>query len=76
MAELPAVRRLEPELEAAGIDLLLVNIHDETGQVLTERYDFELSPTYIVFGADGREVWRGARPPSVSEVRRLTAAEG
>ena len=72
MAELPAVRGLEPELKAAGIDLLLVNIHDETGAVLTERYDFELSPTYILFDAGGAEVWRGARPPTVSEVRRLS----
>jgi hypothetical protein len=62
------VRGLQRQLEPEGIDTLLVDIHDEEGMVLRERFDFQLSPTYIVFDADGDEVWRANITPSRGRV--------
>ncbi len=73
MADLPAVRGLQPQLEAEGIDVLLVSIHGETGQVLTARYAFDLSPTYILFDAAGQEIWRSHSLPTLERVLGLLA---
>lgn len=62
------MRELEPQLEEAGIDVLLVNIHDATGQVLMDRYDFRLSPTYLIFDSKGSQVWKGNLRPSLEDV--------
>ena len=62
------MRGLQRQLEPDGIDTLLANIHDEEGAALRERFDFRLSPTYIVFDAQGNEVWRANVIPSRSRV--------
>jgi hypothetical protein len=58
------VRGLQRRLEADGIDTLLIDIHGEDGIALRERFDFQLSPTYLVFDAGGDEVWRANVIPS------------
>ena len=58
MSLLPAVRERAAELQTAGIDALLVDIHSDTGAVLTERFAFEYSPTFLVFAPDGTETLR------------------
>ena len=64
MAELPAVRRLSREMKAEGYDMLMINIHDETGQVMLERFDFKYTPTFILYSIDGEELWRGNSVPT------------
>ena len=51
-----------------GVDTLLIDIHGPDGAALRERFGFELSPTYIVFDAQGHEVWRGNMIPSRRKV--------
>jgi len=63
MKDLPAVRRLEAQLRRDGVDVLLVNIHTEPGLTLTDRYQFQVSPTYIMFDGSGAEIWRSNRQP-------------
>ena len=63
MKDLPAVRRLEAQLRRDGVEVLLVNIHTEPGLTLTDRYQFQFSPTYILFDGSGAEIWRSNRRP-------------
>ncbi len=70
------MRGLQPKLNRDGIDLLLVSIHEPTGQVLTERYNFQLSPTFIIFDGAGHELWRGSRAPSLEQARQITGSTG
>jgi hypothetical protein len=69
MAALPAVRELTAELASANIDALLINIHDDVGRVLTRRFDFAFSPTYLVFARDGQEVLRANTLPTADSIR-------
>ena len=51
MALEPAVNQLESRLEKRA-DMLRVSIHDDIGQELGERYDFENAPLLIVLVSD------------------------
>lgn len=73
MSALPAVRGLTDELAAENVDALLVNIHTEVGQTLTERFAFEFSPTYLLFAPGGGELWRSNTTPSLAELRAALA---
>jgi len=75
LAALPAVRGLTAELASAGIDALLLNIHDATGAALADRFDFVFSPTFLVFTADGREVLRANSLPRPEDIRLALAFE-
>ena len=48
---------LENEL---GNEILFIrlNIQDEVGRELAPVYDFEFTPTFIYFDANGNELWR------------------
>ena len=48
---------LESEL-GTRLHILRVNIQDQVGRELAPVYDFEYTPTYIFFDAQGNEVWR------------------
>ena len=75
MKDLPAVRRLEAQLRRDGVDVLLVNIHTEPGLTLIDRYQFEFSPTYILFDGSGMEIWRSNRQPSRDLIRSEIARQ-
>ena len=53
----PVVDELENEL---GNEILFIrlNIQEEVGRELAPVYDFEFTPTFIYFDADGDELWR------------------
>lgn len=76
MAAKAAVRALEPELKAADIDTLLIDIHDAVGSALLDRFAFQATPTFIVFDASGVEVWRDHRVPSLEAVQALASPAG
>ncbi len=40
------------------VQVVRINIHDETAEGLKTRLDFEFSPTFILFDGAGNEVWR------------------
>ncbi len=69
MAALPAVRVLSAELESVNVDSLLVNIHEEPGLTLRERFSFEYSPTFLLLAADGGEVLRSNTTPSLADIQ-------
>ncbi|NWF70977.1 MAG: hypothetical protein HXY40_17975 [Chloroflexi bacterium] len=74
MNALSAVRGLQPELEAAGVNTLLLNIHQPPGSTLLERFAFVSTPTYIVYSAAGTETLRANRTPALADI--LAAAQG
>ncbi|MCB0101982.1 MAG: thioredoxin family protein [Anaerolineales bacterium] len=57
MSMKPVVDELEEEL---GKDILIIhiNIQEEVGMELAPVYDFEFTPTFIYFDAQGNELWR------------------
>jgi thiol-disulfide isomerase/thioredoxin len=45
-------------------NVIRVDIHTETGQILTQALGFSASPEFVLYTPDGREVWRGHTLPS------------
>ncbi|MBI3737439.1 MAG: hypothetical protein HY258_00130, partial [Chloroflexi bacterium] len=48
---------LEQEL-GDKLEIIHINIQEQVGRELAPVYDFEYTPTYIFFDAQGHEVWR------------------
>ena len=48
---------LETEL-GPKVHVVRINIQDQVGRELAPVYDFEYTPTYIFFDAQGSELWR------------------
>lgn len=67
MALEPSVNRLEDRLGDRA-DMLRVSIHTAIGSALADRYAFEYTPLFIVFDAQGDEIWRGSSVPSLDTV--------
>ena len=59
---------LENEL---GDEILFIrlNIQEEVGRELAPVYDFEFTPTFIYFDADGNELWREVGSLDTERVR-------
>jgi len=67
MAQKPLVEQLEADLGSRA-NVLRVSIHTDLGQELGQRYNFQSTPLFIVFDAQGKERTREGRAPSVAEV--------
>jgi thioredoxin-related protein len=64
----PVVDGLEQEL-GTKIEILRVNIQSQAGRDLAPHYDFEYTPTFIMFDAKGNELWRSIGTLDVQKVR-------
>ncbi len=53
----PVVDELEEEL-GEKVQFIRLNVQDQTGMELAPVYNFNFTPTFIFFDADGNEVWR------------------
>ena len=53
----PVVDELEREL-GGKLHFIRLNIQEDVGRELAPVYDFEFTPTFIFFDADGNEQWR------------------
>ena len=51
------------------LHILRLNIQDKVGRELAPVYDFEYTPTYIFFDANGKELWRSVGEIDVQRVR-------
>jgi len=62
------VDELENEL---GNEILFIrlNIQEPVGRELAPVYDFEFTPTFIYFDADGEELWREVGSLDTERVR-------
>jgi thioredoxin-related protein len=69
MAAKPIVDGIERE-HGQDLKVIRVNIQDPPGQVLAGLYQFEFTPTFVLFDADGRELLRQVGAVDPAAVRR------
>ncbi|MCK6584125.1 MAG: hypothetical protein L6Q49_13590 [Anaerolineales bacterium] len=66
----------ELELEIGDqIHIIRLNIQESVGMELAPLYDFEFTPTFIYFDAEGNEVWRMVGEFDPQRVRNTLADE-
>lgn len=65
----PVVDGLEKEL-SGQLKVLRVDIHTKSGKDIAAEMDFEFTPTFIYFSADGAELWRQVGGLDVDRVRQ------
>jgi hypothetical protein len=53
----PAVDGLERDLKGKAL-VIHVNIRDQVGQIVARQYGVFVTPTFLVFNASGKEVYR------------------
>ncbi|TDA65364.1 MAG: thioredoxin [Chloroflexi bacterium] len=59
------------EKEMSGrLDVIRVDIHTRDGRELANQMGFEYTPTFILFSADGAELWRQVGGLDVDRVRQ------
>lgn len=63
LAAEPAVDQLVEEIDA-DFDVLRVDIHTPFGRELRRYYEFSFTPEFVLFDANGEEVWRDHIPPN------------
>lgn len=59
----PAIVALAEEIRT-DYDVIRVDIHTDTGAILTEKLGFSASPEFILYDEDGREIWRSNGLPT------------
>ncbi|MEQ8677459.1 MAG: thioredoxin domain-containing protein [Aggregatilineales bacterium] len=57
----------------AEFNVLRVDIHTQVGRGLREIYEFSFTPEFVLYDAEGNEVWRDHIPPTSND---LDAARG
>ena len=57
MSVKPVVDAVEREF-SGKLKVIRLNIQDSVGQVLTQEYDFQFTPTFVLLDGAGQEVWR------------------
>lgn len=65
---------LEQEL-GPKLRVLRVDVQQPVGRELAPVYDFEYTPTYIFFDAQGHEVWRSIGEIDAARVRSSLAQQ-
>lgn len=59
----PSIVALADQIRA-DYNVIRVDIHTETGQILTSELGFSASPEFVLYAPDGREIWRSNGLPS------------
>jgi thiol-disulfide isomerase/thioredoxin len=49
-------------------NILRINIHSAEGRALREQYDYSFTPEFVLFDAQGQEVWRDHAPPTLAQL--------
>ena len=66
----------ELELEVGEeLHIIRLNIQESIGMELAPVYDFEFTPTFIYFDAEGKELWRMVGEFDPQRVRDTLASE-
>lgn len=71
--------RAKPAVEALAADwgedvnLLSLNVHDPAARPLLDQLNFRYTPTYILFNAQGQEIWRTSGSPHPDEINAQLA---
>lgn len=65
------MRGLTPELETAGIQVLLLDIHAAPARDMLARFEFMSTPTFLLYNAEAQEIYRAGKLPSFAEILAL-----
>ncbi|HEY8476381.1 MAG TPA: thioredoxin family protein [Chloroflexota bacterium] len=52
------------------VHVVRLDVRDRANQDLLDAWHVDLVPTFLLFDAQGREVYRGASPSALGELRR------
>jgi thiol-disulfide isomerase/thioredoxin len=52
----------------SDFNILRINIHSPEGRELRQRYNFSFTPEFVLFDAQGHEVWRDHIPPTAAQL--------
>ena len=69
------MNRLEKEL-SGKLQIIRVNVQDEVGQKLGQRFGCRFTPTFILFDRNGIEKWRSVGTLDVERVKASVGQEG
>ena len=61
---------------AGRADVLRINALEPVGRDVAQRYGLSSTPSFIVFSADGLEVYRDSGPPDVDALKQAALAAG
>jgi thiol-disulfide isomerase/thioredoxin len=67
----PSVDALVSEIRAEYADdfnVLRIDIHTDFGRELRAAIGFRYTPEFVLFDADGQEIWRNHTPPSLDTI--------
>jgi hypothetical protein len=70
MAAKPVVNGIETQY-AETLDVIHINVHDPVGRTLTEKFQSEFTPTFVLLDAAGDEIMRTVGAIDPLEVRRI-----
>ena len=73
MAAKPIVDGIEQKYPNR-LDVLRLNIQDPGSQPYLDRYNFQYTPTFILFDARGEEIWRKVGSITSDEIDLLVEA--
>lgn len=73
MGSLPLVTDMLPALQAAGVNVLLLDVNTSPAREMLARFNFVATPTYLLYAAEGRELLRTNIVLSLAEI--LAAVE-
>lgn len=73
MAAKPIVDGIEQKYRNR-LTVLRLNIQDPTSQPFLDRYNFQYTPTFILFDGNGKEIWRSVGSINADEMDRLIAS--
>lgn len=68
MANLPRVQEMLPALVNAGINTLLLDVNTSPAREMLPRFNFVSTPTFLLYAADGAEVYRSHGAPALTEI--------
>jgi thioredoxin-related protein len=64
------------EMEHRGrLTVIRINVQEQEFQPLLARYNFQFTPTFILFDSEGRELLRSVGSIDAEEVRRILVME-
>lgn len=70
----PVVDGLEKEM-SDRLTVIRVDIHTKVGREIARQYEFQYTPTFILFDEDGNERWREVGSLNVERVRQSVGGE-
>jgi thioredoxin-related protein len=70
----PIVDGIESE-HRGRLTVIRINVQEQEFQPLLARYNFQFTPTFILFDGEGRELLRSVGSIDAEEVRRILVME-